>query len=191
MNLNEYQILAGRTMPEPGTQHWFSPNPFECVEINNSHVDLLHASLGLAGEAGEVVEHVKKSMFYGKPLDALKIKEEAGDLLWYIAGPLCRALGCTLEELAAVNVAKLKKRYPDKYTAKAAIARVDMIPRPEHPGKPPRLGLRARILSQHDFDHILSVYSGNYGAENVEDGCYYSVFDGAWFPIPELWEESV
>jgi len=58
-------------------------------------------------------------------VDTENIKEEAGDLLWYLAGPLCRALGCTLEELASANVAKLKARYPDAYSDQHAIARAD------------------------------------------------------------------
>ncbi len=67
-------------------------------------------------------------MFYGKPLDENNLKEEAGDILWYIAGPLCRALGCTLDEIAQINVNKLRARYPEKYTDAAALARADKAP---------------------------------------------------------------
>jgi NTP pyrophosphatase (non-canonical NTP hydrolase) len=189
MNLNEYQQAATRTAPAPGAQKWVSPNPSLLRSDNEQHharVDLLHAALGLAGEAGEVVEHVKKAMYYGKPLDEAKLKEEAGDLLWYIAAPLCRALGCTLDELASANVAKLRKRYPEKYTDLDAIARVDM--RVPHPGNPPRPGLRPKG-TEHVRVVVIAQYAQKYGAANVEDGCYFDDEDHAWFPIPELWEE--
>lgn len=134
VTLNELQQLATRTAPEKGQQHWFDSiaGPREDEPIINAHfarhIDLLHAVLGMTGEAGETADIVKKAMCYGKPLDEkalAKIKEEAGDCLWYIAGPLCRALGCTFEDLAMGMVEKLRKRYPEKYTDSAAIARVD------------------------------------------------------------------
>ncbi len=135
LTLNELQQLASRTLPAPGVNHWFEPpaaRPGDANAVTQElhrlfcmRIDLLHAMMGVCGEAGEKVDPIKKSMFYGKPLDVENIREEAGDLLWYIAGPLCRALGCTLEDLARANVAKLQKRYPEKYTDQAAIERAD------------------------------------------------------------------
>lgn len=136
LTLNELQELASRTLPTEGVNHYFKP-PFGFnatfptaeerarIDVHARNVDLIHAAFGLAGEVGELIDPVKKAMFYGKPLDVENLREEAGDLLWYIAGPLCRALGCTLEELARENVAKLQKRYPEKYTDEAAIVRAD------------------------------------------------------------------
>lgn len=132
LTLNQFQQATARTLPVSEVQHWFAPvqaGDSETYYAGNDQraqrIDLIHAVFGVAGEAGELCDPVKKSMFYGKPLDVENIKEEAGDLLWYIAGPLCRALGCTLEELAAANVAKLRKRYPEKYSDAAAVARAD------------------------------------------------------------------
>lgn len=139
MTLNEYQAHALRTAPAEGANHFFSqsklaehelaqnpPGAGVAASIFRSHIDLLHACMGMAGEAGETVDLVKKSMFYGKPLDRDKLIKEAGDQLWYIAGPFCRAMGITFEQLAAVNVAKLQERYQGTYTDKAAIARRDV-----------------------------------------------------------------
>lgn len=39
---------------------------------------------GLSGEAGEVVELVKKHLYHGKPLDPGKFHLELGDVLWYL-----------------------------------------------------------------------------------------------------------
>ncbi len=132
MTLNEFQQLASRTLPEEGKNHFFKITTggtgYKVIEDYNKEVkgiDLIHALFGLAGEVGEMVDPVKRAMFYGKELDTQNIKEEAGDLMWYIAGPLCRALGCTLEELCAANVDKLKKRYPEKYSDQDALARAD------------------------------------------------------------------
>src|SRR5437764_1204166 len=47
--------------------------------------DLLHAILGISGEAGELVDAFKKELIYGKTLDIENLKEEAGDILWYMA----------------------------------------------------------------------------------------------------------
>jgi len=41
-------------------------------------------ALGLAGEAGEVVDLLKKSWGHGHPLDVEKLKKELGDALWYV-----------------------------------------------------------------------------------------------------------
>ena len=136
LSLNEFQELAGRTMPAPGVQKWFSGeiypsaeglSPAEMERRHDRNIDLIHAVFGVAGEAGELIDPVKKAMFYGKELDIANIREEAGDLMWYIAGPLCRALGCTLEDLAREVTDKLRKRYPLKYTDQAAIERADKV----------------------------------------------------------------
>lgn len=140
MNLNEYQEKASRTLPPPGVNHWFQTDPNNLAntertleEIDTEHaqrIDLVHAIDGICGEAGELINPKKRAMFYGKPLgekEIANLKEEAGDLMWYIAGPLCRALGCTLEEICAANVAKLQLRYPEKYTDSAAIFRADKL----------------------------------------------------------------
>lgn len=128
MNFQQFQDSANRTISPQGHQHFFGqdgPN-FSKIQFDQ-RCDLIHAVVCLAGEVGELNEAVKKAMFYGKPLDEANLKEEAGDILWYIAGPLCRALGVTLESIAADNVAKLQKRYPEKYTDAAAIARADKL----------------------------------------------------------------
>lgn len=72
---------------------------------------LVHGALGLAGEAGEVVEVVKKHLCYGQKLDYVHLKEELGDTLFYLELVMHLA-GFTRKEVEEANVAKLKKRYP-------------------------------------------------------------------------------
>ena len=72
-----------------------------------------YVSLGLIGEAGEVSEKVKKGIRKNKFEYIYENKEEIakelGDVLWYISA-LSYELGYDLEEIANMNIAKLKDR---------------------------------------------------------------------------------
>ena len=90
MNADEYQKLAMRTA------------------INGS-VDWINVGLGLAGEAGEVADHIKKASFQGHSIDISHLKEELGDVLWYVAETASQ-LGLSLGQIAEINVEKLYSR---------------------------------------------------------------------------------
>jgi len=79
--------------------------------------NLEYPTLGLAGEAGEVANIVKKIQrdFSGEITDEIraKLKDELGDVLWYISA-CADELGLTLEEIAEFNVGKLAKRHSRK-----------------------------------------------------------------------------
>lgn len=77
------------------------------------------ACLGLAGETGETIEHFKKAIFHGKPLDGDAAVLEIGDVLWYLTC-LCTALKVDLGLVAEANIEKLQKRYPEKFEKFAA-----------------------------------------------------------------------
>ena len=91
-------------------------------------LDLLHMSVGCSGESGELLDAVKKSWIYNKPLDTVNVIEELGDLLFYIQGAL-NAVNHptikTLDDLCMVNKVKLTTRYPTGYSDKAAQERAD------------------------------------------------------------------
>lgn len=88
------------------------------------------AAMGLAGEAGEVCDLVKKVQHHRAPLDEAKLKKELGDVLWYLAHA-CNVMGWSLDEIAALNIEKLRARYPDGFTTEASIARRDEAPSDE------------------------------------------------------------
>lgn len=93
-------------------------------EMTPEGAHLLHMALGLAGEAGELVDAIKKHVIYGKVLDIDNVIEELGDADFYKQGIL-NAIDVTQEEVTAKNMAKLKKRYGDGYTDGKAQARAD------------------------------------------------------------------
>src|SRR5436190_17921105 len=76
--------------------------------------NLEYPTLGLAGEAGEVANIVKKIQrdHGGVITDEVrgKLKDELGDVLWYISA-CADELGLTLKEIAEFNVNKLAKRH--------------------------------------------------------------------------------
>jgi len=99
MKLNDYQSGALRTAPQG----------------HDTNREMLHAVLGLVTEAGELADALKKQLAYGKPVDRVNLIEEAGDVLWYLP-LLARALGTDLETIGRINLEKLRKRYPDKFS---------------------------------------------------------------------------
>ncbi len=88
-------------------------------------------ALGLAGEAGEVVDLIKKVLHHGTPLDKEKLVKEMGDVCWYLEY-LAASIGVEMEDIEAANVAKLMARYPDGFSHAAANARRDAPKEPTH-----------------------------------------------------------
>lgn len=82
---------------------------------------------GLAGEAGEVADLVKKFEGHGEPVDAHRLASELGDVLWYVAA-VGRVYGVTLEDAAQANIAKRARRHPDGFTQAGAQAKADLAP---------------------------------------------------------------
>ena len=78
-------------------------------------INLLHSAIGLATEAAEALDMLKKHIYYGKPLDIVNFKEELGDGLWYAAIG-AEACSSTIEEIQETNISKLRARYPEKFT---------------------------------------------------------------------------
>ena len=97
MNFEEYQSEASQTALYPR-------------RLSN----LEYPTLGLAGEAGEVANIVKKIQRDNNGVlteeTRAKLKDELGDVLWYISA-CADELGLTLDEIAAYNVNKLAKRH--------------------------------------------------------------------------------
>lgn len=110
LTLNEYQNEAMRTASG--------------VTASSDENLMLNGAMGLNGEAGEVIDILKKHIFQGHELDTEHIAKELGDCLWYIA--VCaKGAGYTLDEIAEMNKAKLRKRYPDGFEADKSLHRAE------------------------------------------------------------------
>ncbi len=85
-------------------------------------IRLLHGAIGMVTEAGEIMDMIKKHIFYGADLDLTNLKEELGDSDWY-RSIICDAAKFTIEEIWETNIAKLKSRYGEKFGETRALNR--------------------------------------------------------------------
>lgn len=84
-----------------------------------------HMGTGVVGEAGELIDAVKKQVIYNKEADIVNVIEEIGDIEFYLEG-LRQAYGITREQTILHNKAKLAIRYEGgQYSDKAATMRAD------------------------------------------------------------------
>ena len=67
-------------------------------------------SLGIIGEVGEVIDCIKKSMRDEVPINREHLKEELGDVLWYVCN-IATDAHIDMEEVIDTNVDKIKRRY--------------------------------------------------------------------------------
>lgn len=118
MNATEYQRLAARTLID-------APD----FKISDADIMVIWNAVGLAGEAGEICELVKKGIFHQHGLSREQVAKELGDVLWYAAA-LATKLDLDLGEIMAQNIAKLRQRYPNGYASADSIARVDVQEEP-------------------------------------------------------------
>ena len=105
MTLNEYQMIANSTSGQL--------DPWNRIR---------EGCYGLNGEAGECIDILKKVEFQGHAFDPVKLVDELGDVLWYIA-QTATGLNITLEDVAQHNIEKLKKRYPNGFDVERSIHR--------------------------------------------------------------------
>lgn len=87
----------------------------------------LHMAVGIVGEAGELLDAVKKQVIYNKEIDLVNVIEELGDLEFYMEG-LRAKLGITRQQTIDANIVKLGERYKGfTYTDTAAQVRADKV----------------------------------------------------------------
>lgn len=109
-------------------QHYRTFVESRMKKMPSSLHDMLHMTLGISGEAGELTDAVKKHFAYNKELDTANIIEELGDIVFYIQGFLnviANPAVQDLDDLIRTNTFKLRQRYPTGYSDADAIARAD------------------------------------------------------------------
>lgn len=85
--------------------------------------DLLHAVLGCVTESAEMAEHLLDVLRGKKALDVVNVVEEIGDIEWYVALALRFTGAQDHGDAWTRNIAKLRARFPDKFTEEAAVTR--------------------------------------------------------------------
>jgi NTP pyrophosphatase (non-canonical NTP hydrolase) len=90
--------------------------------LSQAEIDILHGAIGLATEAGEMMEIAAQMLFSWDDIDLIHLQEEMGDVFWYLALLACRC-GRNFTEIQEQNLAKLQARYPEKFTEAAALTR--------------------------------------------------------------------
>ncbi len=118
----EYIKASARTEHTPDFISLRAGHLEESLAEKRFNAQLMHAAMGIVTEAGEFIDVFKKLTIYGKSVDKVNLVEELGDCCWYIA-LACRALDVPLEEVFDRNIAKLSRRFPEKFTSEQAITR--------------------------------------------------------------------
>jgi NTP pyrophosphatase (non-canonical NTP hydrolase) len=91
----------------------------DVVHLSQQQAELLHATMGMVTEIFEVIEELGMEFTIKDPTHLI---EEIGDIKWYEA-ILLRHLDTTSDIAQAANIRKLSTRYPDKFSAHAALNR--------------------------------------------------------------------
>jgi NTP pyrophosphatase (non-canonical NTP hydrolase) len=92
------------------------------VMPSEAEIMLIWNAVGLSGEAGEVLDEIKKVVFHRHSLDKQKLANELGDCMFYIAA-LCTKLELDIGAVMEENVAKLKARFPTGFNSNDSINR--------------------------------------------------------------------
>lgn len=136
MNLYDYMQLAGRTNKTfPGGVH-----------LSQEQMEVLHGSMGMVTEAGELMDALKKNLIYGAKLDKVNVQEELGDIGWYWI-LICRFYGWDPYKILKMNIEKLQLRFPNAFTEEDAMNR--------------DLDKERALLEEHDSDEGFCAHPRN------------------------------
>lgn len=105
MTFDDYQQQAKRTIN---------------VQLTREQA-LRHSLFEMCGELGEI-HSIYQKVYQGHRIKVDDLKQEVGDLLWGIA-EFCTVNGFTMDEIARMNVDKLKARYPDGFSSEKSLNR--------------------------------------------------------------------
>lgn len=98
----------------------------ECSKRITEYTEMLHHTIGISTENGELLDALKKAIYYNKPLDLANVSEEVGDIFWYASQLLAlvsKMTGVSPNEILDINTRKLTARYDQKFSEASAIDR--------------------------------------------------------------------
>jgi len=103
-------------MTEEEYRNFDYPKFVDCLRAYNDRMglsgDILHSAVGISGEAGELLDHIKKVIWQQHCIDINYTIKELGDILFYFQS-MCNCVGTDIDEVRKLNIEKLTKRYPD------------------------------------------------------------------------------
>jgi NTP pyrophosphatase (non-canonical NTP hydrolase) len=106
-------------------QYLAKPGSAILADMAPHQAHLLHMAVGVSGEAGELLDAIKKHVIYQKTLDVRNVIEELGDIEFYMRG-IRDALGIHRNDVLQHNVNKLRTRYASgEFSNEAAQKRAD------------------------------------------------------------------
>lgn len=111
MRTNEFIDDANRTLDQG-----------QNIKLTASQALILHGAIGISTEANEILDLVKKKLFYGKEIEDSDLIDEIGDVLRYLTIFL-KQLNTSFEDVMEINVRKMAKRYPEGFNKEKAVER--------------------------------------------------------------------
>lgn len=123
-------LFYGKKLYQIAENHTWGGVNLEGI-VETIPADIIHAIVGLSTETGELCEALLEAIngaVMGKgvtALDTTNLKEESGDLLWYLA-VMFKELETDFGTEGKRNIAKLMKRFPNGFTQDNALVR-DLI----------------------------------------------------------------
>lgn len=138
-------------------------------------IRLIHAIIGLHTEVAEMATALSRHIQDGTALDMINMLEEAGDLYWYLA-IFSDATQIPLAIIKERNNAKLRARYPEKFTALAALTR-DLTQE--------RRTLEAKSSTCLQISSTIGGHTARITEFNNEHGYIHGTIDG--IDGPQLW----
>lgn len=90
-------------------------------KITDEEIRLLHAVLGIATEAQEMIDQIM-NIWKNKTLDKVNLGEEISDIFWYSA-IVSDTLNQPFDKIMETNIKKLRARYGEKFSSEKAINR--------------------------------------------------------------------
>lgn len=123
--LMEYYDSEGdiNAKEELGDVYWYVAIAADELELTFDEIKESHNGIGTPEIAmGGLCDVIKRASFYGVPFDTQKFTQWLGLILHWLERH-CRGWKITPEECMAANIAKLRKRFPDKFTTDNAVNR--------------------------------------------------------------------
>ncbi len=111
-------------LEECGDCSWYSAEISDALQISivpmmSGSIDIPTIHRNMVAQTGVLMTQMQKWLFYGKGLDANKIIGAVSAILGLVS-QLAKLSGSTYEEVQQKNIAKLRARYPDKFTEELA-----------------------------------------------------------------------